>query len=798
MLHPVFRIAEKLQKMKTDQRPIRFLQWMAIPLLFLSSVVLRGQEDEGDVYNLSPFEISSKQDRGYGSANSLGASRVALANSDIASSIITLNEQLMQDVAAVDATDFLTYASGVQIGSDANPGQVFYSLRGYSLGGIDSRDGLPDRFTTADVPIDESTAYERIEIIKGPAGTLYGSHSMGGIVNKVTKWPLLTNFTKVQLQAAGGSDDFLRASIDNNSKLSDSTAIRTVLSYREGDRHFDEADAPSDLTNFTIAGSHYFENGGGKVWARFQYLGYKLDREQGWQYVTGFLTPGGAAPEVKNPIFPISRHANIIPEDDISIGNMKAYELGYEKNFSTDNSDWTLRLVARHNLGSGDKSPSYSQGRPVPVHATGQIVTYVDQNGVTRNGDSRYVSGRNGLVGDWRSTLTLRDFRGGNESTGLYADLHGSFETFGAQHDFVLNAQTSEGNSERAFFFWAVQNPNNTTAVANSFSAVSPNFTGINAESIKQNNTKQFNRFNGYSKGDAFAIGFQDNMKFMNDKLILVAGARYDDTSNDAVRFDVPQSIAQDKFVRDESSWNSNSANDTTYKVGLVGKPAEGVSLFAQHATTYNAVNTIDPATSKKFPNQEGEILEIGTKLNFFDNRLTATISWFDMELSNLIIQVINPPELGGGTRPEATGKQKTDGVEMDLAWQPTDNISLLLAVSDLDSTDANDRFFRGVPMDINYSVFGKYTFTEGLLSGYHAGLGYHHNAMAPGDSTNTFFLTDTDLLDFFVGYSVNNWSIQLNVYNVTGEDGILSSVSDMLAIRAPDTNYRMTARFSF
>ena len=202
------------------------------------------------------------------------------------------------------------------------------------------------------------------------------------------------------------------------------------------------------------------------------------------------------------------------------------------------------------------------------------------------------------------------------------------------------------------------------------------------------------------STGDNFSIGFQDNMKFMDDKLILVAGARYDDGSTDAWRFDVPQSLARGEFVREESP-SSNSDSETTYKLGVVAKPADGVSLFAQTATTFNLISTLDEETGNKFPNQEGEIIEVGAKFGLMDNRLTATLSWFDMELTNVIIRVPLPVEFGGGTAPRAVGVQKTDGVELDLAYQPNDNVSLLFAASDLESTDANGRFFPGCSHEV-------------------------------------------------------------------------------------------------
>ena len=293
--------------------------YLAMLMAILSTLFLQAQEDDAEVYDLSPFRIDDKEDRGYGTSNSLGASRVALANSDIATYITTLNEQLFLDVAALNAPEVLVYASGVQLASDRHPSNTQYSLRGYAQNGINLRDGLPDRFVAAAQSYgSEVSAFQRIEVIKGPAGTLYGSHSMGGIVNKVSKFALSSDFSNVDFQVAGGHDNFLRGVIDTNKKVGENSAVRTVVSLKRGDRHYHEQDAPDNATNITLMGSHNFDNDGGKIWGRIQYFDYEIDREQGWQYLTGYMTPGGPAPEVKDPIFAVGRHTNIVPEDDIS------------------------------------------------------------------------------------------------------------------------------------------------------------------------------------------------------------------------------------------------------------------------------------------------------------------------------------------------------------------------------------------------------------------------------------------------------------------------------------------------
>ena len=93
-------------------------------------------------------------------------------------------------------------------------GQAIFSLRGYQIGGgISLRDGLPGPTNTQDIPVDENTPYERIEVLKGPAGTLYGSHSMGGVVNTVSKWPKFKAETKAEFTAQS-YEQFFRAAVD--------------------------------------------------------------------------------------------------------------------------------------------------------------------------------------------------------------------------------------------------------------------------------------------------------------------------------------------------------------------------------------------------------------------------------------------------------------------------------------------------------------------------------------------------------------------------------------------------------
>lgn len=748
---------------------------------------------------LSPFLISTERDRGYAATTSVGASRVALAIEDIPISVISLNEQFFLDRAALDAMEVLPFVSGVQQQADGSPGQAGYSLRGFAVVGLRIRDGLPEVVEGVDYAFDDAADYERLEIIKGPAGTLYGTTSMGGVVNKISKWPKFRRETKLELQAQS-YDKFVRGMVDATGPVGNNTAYRVVLSSRIGERYNATGNAPNDFNNTMLAFTHRVgAERRGRIWTRGQYFRFELDRENGHQFPTGFLNPANptAAPILRNPKFPIAVDANLAPEDDISIANIYSYEAGYEQTFAGPlGGDWTLRLVGRFSEGKGDKGPTHAFAVPVPVDATGAIVRYTNAAGALVNGDARFIAADDPRVADWRATFSSREFAGYNKNSGAFLDLVGDFATGPLKHKVVFNTQVDTAESERAFFFWTVPNPANRTAVANSWSLLRPDFSSFNFDTIKATVPTQFNPFNGHSSATGFAGGFQDNISVLGDRLIAVVGARYDKVRTTTNSFDTALSLAQKKFVPNPASTRDVTNQEWTFKYGLVGKPVRGLSVFAQIGETYLPVSLLD-ARGVKFPNREGEIKELGVKLNLFGSKLVATASVFDMELTNVLISVPNPPELGGGLVQVPAGTQKTKGFEMDLAIEPVAGLNLSLAYSDLTSKNETGRRFRGVPINATWSVLGKYQFREGALRGAFVGASWRRIGRQAGDANNTFFLDNADIADGFVGYGRARWSVQVNVLNLLDTDDPTTVVGDTAVFRALPRMYRVTLRYS-
>lgn len=751
---------------------------------------------------LSPFLVKNTKDRTYGVPETMGASRVALPNTDVPLSVIGVSEQLFADTAGVSALEPLSFVSGIQATSPLSPRFESFTLRGYAISstaGFGIRDGLPDVTATAVGSVDDASAYERVEVIKGPAGALYGTTSMGGVINKISKWPKFKPETIVQVQAQS-YDEYYRGMIDSTGPLTDRDAYRVVYAQQAGTRYWGAG--KNDSISAVLAYTHLLGDSrqGGRIWARFAYQKYDVAITNGTVFATGWKNPLNPtfAPVLDNPRFAVPKEINNAPSDDNSPGNVRSYEAGFEYNWAANpENKWTVRLVGRNNQAYGDQGPSYSLSLPVPVTSSGSIVQYTNASGVLVNGTASFISQDDPRVADYRTNITLRQFTGYKVNSGGYLDIVGKFTTGPLKHTLVANGQLTRGETERAFFFWAIPNANNTTAVANSFSAVRPDFSNYNRSAL-QATTPSFNPFNGDARYTAYAGGVQDNIALLDNRLILSAGVRDDKIDTTTYSFDSPASIAARRFIVNPATTAFISNQEVTSKYGIVAKPLPGLSIFGQAGQTYIPINTLNPTTLVKFPNQEGDIKEGGVKLELLGGKLVGTASVFDMKLTNVLVNVINPPELGGGFVMQPAGTQKTKGYEMDLAWEPVTGLNVIVAYSKVDSKNEAGLQFNQVPRDASYSVFGKYTFQNGPIRGLYVGADWRHRGVAPGDSGNTFFLPASDIFDGLIGYGKDRWNAQLNILNLGNSDKIIYSIQDSLIYRAQDRTYRVTLTYRF
>ena len=128
---------------------------------------------------------------------------------------VSLLEDALRNVAGVQP-------SGIATGFD------FFRIRGFDASDFIYVDGL-QRETSANV---EPSAFESIEVLKGPSSSLYGQGSVGGLVNLNSRRPRKEAFA--DLEFGIGSFGYYKPTIDVGGSFNEGQSIygRLFATYR--------------------------------------------------------------------------------------------------------------------------------------------------------------------------------------------------------------------------------------------------------------------------------------------------------------------------------------------------------------------------------------------------------------------------------------------------------------------------------------------------------------------------------------------------------------------------------------
>lgn len=164
--------------------------------------------------------------------------------------------------------DALAYVPGVNSsnwGIDDRFDQ--FSIRGFDLGSSALyRDGLPQKVLSFSAFSIDPYMIDRIDVLRGPAGVLYGSNDAGGMVNLVTKRPVFEPLAEARI--GYGSYNTAEVGFDWSDVINDdgTMAARVTGLWRDGATEIENSEndraflsggitwAPSDDTAFTLLG----------------------------------------------------------------------------------------------------------------------------------------------------------------------------------------------------------------------------------------------------------------------------------------------------------------------------------------------------------------------------------------------------------------------------------------------------------------------------------------------------------------------------------------------------------------
>jgi iron complex outermembrane receptor protein len=260
----------------------------------------------------------------------------------------------------------------------------------------------------------------------------------------------------------------------------------------------------------------------------------------------------------------------------------------------------------------------------------------------------------------------------------------------------------------------------------------------------------------------------------LRDNLILMASLRFDRFDNKGSRNDGSGSFS-DPYTQ----------NELSPKFGIVYQPVKDqVALFANYQNGFKNQNGIDARTSKTFTPEHAIQTEGGIKIELFNGKLSSTISYYDIQVRDLVRSYIpteddleNPnfpinPQVQDGT-------QTSNGIEVELIANPFKGLNVVAGFayndSELERADEDVVGRRPATAMSPYAanLWVSYHLMQGPLSGLGFGFGGNYasdNKVVNSASMGVFTLPAYTVMNASVFYDHPKFRAGFKADNLTDE----------------------------
>ncbi|MEM9160063.1 MAG: TonB-dependent receptor, partial [Verrucomicrobiota bacterium] len=702
-----------------------------------SACIASAQDENEDVFELSPFIVESSGADDYQITRSNSGSIVAMDIKDLPLDLTSIGSNMIEDMGLYNADNLGEIAAGVNsseaVNTSGGGGNTIYTQRGFRS--VPRRGGFASGGRLFDM-----TSVERIDIIKGPNSVLYGQTDPGGIINYVPKRPQFDRRT--HLTASYGSYDSYRLSADVMGAAggSDRLAFRLPFSFsnEESDQDYYEKErrvvAPSILYRIGESTELFVET-------EFLRQEVNLADTVAWEtqdedgnWVTDYDKGGlGRTFNERGPnTYSINEQKNIGVELTTKIGE----DLHLRAAYSYNERDSEIRNVSPGNtrtrriLRTNPAQRSYPAFMSFPFNRIkgfkADALYEKEFNGIRSRTLLGYERNYN-LFGVTRYNTT-----GSNSLAALPNPLNGETIT---EEDYAWTA----GNPLDDITGWAIRNGHPTENYA-----------------VWHN------------------IRLMETLYMMEDRLVFMGGVADSDVR---------------RVVNGVQT--SPEEEDTTYLVGATFKATDGIVLFANHSTSFAPVYRtglddvpLDPSS--------GVGTEVGIKFDLFENRLFSTLTFFDLTNEGLPRQISADDSPTGESYWVNAGEEEARGVELSLNWRVNDQLSLNASALSFDGelvTASAGSAAGEVGQDLPRSpenagqITAVYKFNkDGALKGLRFGLTASYKDAAPIRSNYTSPTVVSDeytVFNGFIRYKLQNDSkteLFLNFRNLLDEEYVTAN----------------------
>ncbi|MFC7378116.1 TonB-dependent receptor [Brevundimonas sp. GCM10030266] len=671
---------------------------------------------------------------------------------DTPRAVTIIPQQIIEQTAATSLQDILRTSPGITFGAGEG-GQPLSDrpfIRGQSSGNNIFVDGIRDTGGQQR----EVFNLEQVEVIKGADSVYSGRGSGGGSINLGSKTPRLQTFTHFGLGA--GTDSYLRATVDQNWQLSDTSALRLNVMGSEGD-------VPGrDLVDYDKWGLalSYAIGLGQATTLTASY--YHLDSNQMPDYGIPLFTKIGTRTTDSGILdVPYSSFYGVAGRDFLN-NTVDSFTVNVEHRISE-----TLRLrnVTRYSETLND-----------------YIVTNPGDGGA-----AQFVAGewwmKRGTKSRWNPVDTLANV----------TDLSGSFTTGSIQHNFDVGLElTREKNRNAGYSTFTTAGSACPTGYVMSAGNLSSLGAGDCTRVYSPNSGDAWvgvvNR-GAVSESTTETVGVYafDSIN-LTERLILNLGLRWDQYSVSGVNRSATAVAgvygAVTETLPPDADWDF-----VNYQIGLVYKPTPNSSVYASYSTSSTPPtiaagdqNTASTAAQAILDPEESTSYEIGAKASLFRDQLQLSAAVFRLERQNAVTQ----------TTPVVVqdGEVLVQGLELGVSGNITPQWQVFGGYTYMDSELVKGALTSGgLPNPLNgqqlantpehsFSLFTTYRVMPKLSLGgglYYVSDSFGGNQGGAGGGTNRIYAPEYTRVDLFASYEINDTaSLQLNVQNAGDEEYII------------------------
>lgn len=621
----------------------------------------------------------------------------------------TISAELLKDQVVTSFDDALKNAPGLyklwESTGRGGDGAGYYSLRGYAVQPT-MINGLPGLTNGGLDPVN----IDRIEVIKGPSGTLYGSSliSYGGLINIVTKKPYETFGGEISYTA--GSFGLNRITADINAPLDEAknVAVRLTTAYHT-ENSFQDA---GFRKSFFVAPS----------------LSYKVTDRLSFLVNTEFFTS-----ESTNPTMLFFNRSNPLFADNLK-------DLGYDRERSYTSNDLTI------------KNPNFTlQGQmQYKLSSAWTSQTVLSRSSAQTDGYYSYLWD----IADGNGTFVryLNNQNATTLSTDVQQNFIGDFTLGGLRNRMVAGLD-----------YFERQNINNSTGYVAAGQLTlqgedTGNLSGPAVDALLANAALRPSR----TEEQVYSAYVSDVINF-TPKLSVMASLRID-------HFDNKGNLASDADDYTQTALSPKFGivyQPIQENLSVFANYMNGFKNVAPQA------RSIEDPEMVAFEPEHANQWEIGTKINLLNGRVTGSLSYYDIKVDNVVFRDQNGVNSQGGENYSKGVEAEITAnpiLGLNLVAGFSHNDSEL--TNGLEEYEGRRPESAGPETLANF--WASYTLPSGSLKGIGIGFGGNYageNYILNRKSTGTFVLPSYTVLNAAVSYEVEKFRVILKMNNLTDEE---------------------------